>query len=113
MRIAAAIIDLFHLLPPAPDKKILVDMIRITRQLEDNLPLTNCYGGFGTNASSPYRRPLIKFLSKNDGSVPYFLETLHDKGLAQMFQSILKQDHVRVVALIILWSIKVDVFWVS
>ncbi|KAK3007682.1 hypothetical protein RJ639_014819 [Escallonia herrerae] len=58
-KIAAAIIDLFHLLPSAAGK-FLDELVTLTIDLEVALPA----GQFYSEINSPYRLPLTKFLNR-------------------------------------------------
>ena len=90
VQIAAKIIGLFYLLPPASDQ-FLEPLVAKTLELESILPSLSFYGGFGTGSSSPYRAPLIKFLSVEPAKTcEYFLKNLHLPKLSQMFQAVLR-----------------------
>eukprot|EP00466_Bigelowiella_natans_P000476 jgi/Bigna1/33130/e_gw1.1.3.1 len=92
VQVAASIIGLFHLLPPA-SKKFLDPLVQITLKLESILPALNFYGGYGTGSSSPYREPLIKFLVvEPQKTCEYFLKNLTQKKLSQMFQAIMRHE---------------------
>lgn len=68
----AAIIELFHLLPPAAGK-FLDELVSLTMQLEAALPQVHVY----SQLNSPYRLPLTKFLNRYaTDSVDYFLARL-------------------------------------
>ncbi|GAB5370731.1 hypothetical protein AAMO2058_001518200 [Amorphochlora amoebiformis] len=90
VQVAASIIGLFHLLPPASNK-FLEPLVSITLKLESILPAIKFYGGFGTGSSSPYREPLIKFLVVEPRKTcEYFLRHLSTRKLSQMFQAIMR-----------------------
>ena len=68
----AAMIELFHLLPPATGK-FLDDLVTIIIDLEGTLPP----GQFYSEINSPYRLPLTKFLNRYaTDAVDYFLVRL-------------------------------------
>lgn len=68
----AAMIELFHLLPPAAGK-FLDDLVTLTIELEGALPQGQIY----SEINSPYRLPLTKFLNRYAAdSVEYFLARL-------------------------------------
>lgn len=68
----AAILELFHLLPPAA-VKFMDDLVVLTMQLEAALPLEGVY----SELFSPYRVPLTKFLNRYaPQAVDYFLTHL-------------------------------------
>ncbi|KAJ0977297.1 hypothetical protein J5N97_012771 [Dioscorea zingiberensis] len=72
-KVAAAMIELFHLLPPAAGK-FLDDLVTIIIDLEGALP----QGQFYSEINSPYRLPLTKFLNRYaTDSVDYFLARLN------------------------------------
>eukprot|EP01087_Luapelamoeba_hula_P023162 TRINITY_DN8469_c0_g1_i2.p1 TRINITY_DN8469_c0_g1~~TRINITY_DN8469_c0_g1_i2.p1 ORF type:complete len:748 (+),score=84.96 TRINITY_DN8469_c0_g1_i2:140-2245(+) len=80
IKIAAHIIHIFHLLPPAA-VKFLDPLVSLTNQLEQLLP---------REGNNPYREPLVKFLNRYyNESVDYFLRLLHNASYAKMFNSIL------------------------
>ncbi|GLD94890.1 hypothetical protein PINS_up003515 [Pythium insidiosum] len=85
--VAAAIVDLFHLLPP---NETFVDaMIDCVVELEAALPAFGSYG----KMSSPYRAPLTRFLNRYASTaVAFFLKREHllDTRYAALFQSLLK-----------------------
>eukprot|EP00897_Mesotaenium_endlicherianum_P005503 jgi/Mesen1/4981/ME000248S04265 len=71
-KVAAAIIELFHLLPPAA-VKFLDSLVVLTIQLEVALPP----GSVHSELNSPYRPPLTKFLNRYASeAVDYFLARL-------------------------------------
>ena len=68
-KIAAAIIELFHLLPPS--SSFLEKLVTLTISLEGLLMTTSTY----SHVRSPYRQPLIKFLNRYAAeSIDFFLE---------------------------------------
>lgn len=87
-KVAAAIITLFHLLPPSD--KFLQPLVRCVIRLEKVLPR---YGNEG-RMSSPYRRPLTLFLNRYASqAVTFFLqrEYLMNAEYSSLFQCILKR----------------------
>ena len=91
VQVAAKIIDLFHLLPCNP-AQILEQLINKTLRFEEKLTSANSYGGYGTSSSSPYRKPLIKFLDvcPNDTVEFFYCRLLQENKYNQMFRSILR-----------------------
>jgi transformation/transcription domain-associated protein len=70
----AAIIDLFHLLPPAASK-FLDELVTLTIDLEGALPPGQVY----SEINSPYRLPITKFLNRYAPvAVDYFLTRLSE-----------------------------------
>ncbi|XP_038988658.1 transformation/transcription domain-associated protein-like isoform X2 [Phoenix dactylifera] len=68
-KVAAAMIEIFHLLPPAAGK-FLDELVTIIIDLEGALP----QGQFYSEINSPYRLPLAKFLNRYaTDAVDYFL----------------------------------------
>lgn len=85
--VAAAIIDLFNLLPP--NDSFLESLINCIVELEAVLPK---YGNYG-RLSSPYRIPLTRFLNRYASlTVAYFLkrERLIDAKYSSLFQQLIK-----------------------
>jgi transformation/transcription domain-associated protein len=83
IKIASAIIEIFHLLPQAASK-FLDNLVTVTIQLEAQLP---------REISSPYRVPLIKFLNRYPvESVEYFLSKLAQPSFSKLFRFILKEE---------------------
>lgn len=85
--VAAAIIDLFHLLPP--NDSFLESLINCIVELEAVLPK---YGNYG-RLSSPYRIPLTRFLNRYASlTVAFFLkrERLIDVKYSSLFQQLIK-----------------------
>uniref|UniRef100_A0A6N2MXS7 Uncharacterized protein n=1 Tax=Salix viminalis TaxID=40686 RepID=A0A6N2MXS7_SALVM len=73
-KIAAAIIELFHLLPHAASK-FLDELVTLNIDLEGALPSGQVY----SELNSPYRLPLTKFLNRYATlAVDYFLARLND-----------------------------------
>ncbi|KAK1296405.1 hypothetical protein QJS10_CPB15g00502 [Acorus calamus] len=71
-KVAAAMIELFHLLPPAAGK-FLDELVTITIDLEGTLPQGQLY----SEINSPYRLPLTKYLNRySTEAVDYFLSRL-------------------------------------
>lgn len=70
--LVAAMIELFHLLPPAAGK-FLDELVTLTIELEGALPQGQIY----SEINSPYRFPLTKFLNRYAAdSAEYFLARL-------------------------------------
>ncbi|XP_058091042.1 uncharacterized protein LOC131237348 isoform X3 [Magnolia sinica] len=87
-KIAAAIIELFHLLPQAAGK-FLDDLVTITMDLEGALP----QGQFYSEINSPYRLPLTKFLNRYaTDAVDYFLARLGQPRYFRRFMNIICSD---------------------
>ncbi|TMW68827.1 hypothetical protein Poli38472_006295 [Pythium oligandrum] len=85
--VAAAIIDLFHLLPP--NESFLDSLIGCVVDLEAVLPK---YGSYG-KMSSPYRLPLTRFLNRYASSaVSFFLKREHliETKYSSLFQEVIK-----------------------
>ncbi|KAF0701086.1 Aste57867_8383 [Aphanomyces stellatus] len=85
--VAAAIVDLFHLLPPSDT--FLDPLIMCVVELEIVLPK---YGSFG-KLSSPYRLPLVRFLNRYaNQAVSFFLKRDHliDSTYSSLFQQLIK-----------------------
>ncbi|KAG6397579.1 hypothetical protein SASPL_143748 [Salvia splendens] len=87
-KIAAAIIELFHLLPSAAGK-FLDDLVTLTIDLEAALPP----GQFYSEINSPYRLPLTKFLNRYPTTaVDYFLTRLSQPKYFRRFMYIIRSD---------------------
>ncbi|XXG86133.1 hypothetical protein AAC387_Pa11g1088 [Persea americana] len=87
-KIAAAIIELFHLLPQAAGK-FLDDLVSLTIDLEGALPP----GQFYSEINSPYRLPLTKFLNRYaTDAVDYFLARLGQPKYFRRFMYIICSD---------------------
>ncbi|KAF5735955.1 Phosphatidylinositol 3- and 4-kinase family protein with FAT domain isoform 1 [Tripterygium wilfordii] len=87
-KIAAAIIELFHLLPQAASK-FLDDLVTLTIDLEGALPPGQVY----SEINSPYRLPLTKFLNRYAMlAVDYFLARLSDPKYFRRFMYIIQSD---------------------
>ncbi|XP_010268349.1 PREDICTED: transformation/transcription domain-associated protein-like [Nelumbo nucifera] len=87
-KIAAAIIELFHLLPPAAGK-FLDELVSLTMDLEAALP----HGQFYSEINSPYRLPLTKFLNRYaTDAVDYFLGRLSQPRYFRRFMYIIRSD---------------------
>ncbi|KAG5224365.1 FAT domain-containing family protein [Salix suchowensis] len=87
-KIAAAIIELFHLLPHA-SSKFLDELVTLTIDLEGALPSGQVY----SELNSPYRLPLTKFLNRYATlAVDYFLARLNDPKYFRRFMYILRSD---------------------
>ncbi|XP_075498359.1 LOW QUALITY PROTEIN: SAGA complex/NuA4 acetyltransferase complex subunit TRA1-like [Primulina tabacum] len=87
-KIAAAIIELFHLLPSAAGK-FLDDLVTLTIDLEAALPP----GQFYSEINSPYRLPLTKFLNRYPtAAVDYFLARLSQPKYFRRLMYIIRSD---------------------
>ncbi|KAJ8771163.1 hypothetical protein K2173_023488 [Erythroxylum novogranatense] len=87
-KIAAAIIELFHLLPHAASK-FLDELVTLTIDLEGALPPGQVY----SEINSPYRLPLTKFLNRYATlAVDYFLARLSDPKYFRRFMHIIRSD---------------------
>lgn len=87
-KVAAAMIELFHLLPPAAGK-FLDDLVAIIIELEGALPP----GQFYSEINSPYRLPLTKFLNRYaTDAVDYFLARLDHPKYFRRFMYIIRSD---------------------
>ncbi|GMY12228.1 transformation/transcription domain-associated protein-like isoform X1 [Fagus crenata] len=87
-KIAAAIIELFHLLPLAASK-FLDELVTLTIDLEGALPPGQVY----SEINSPYRVPLTKFLNRYATlAVDYFLARLSQPKYFRRFMYIIRSD---------------------
>ncbi|KAJ0907922.1 putative non-specific serine/threonine protein kinase [Helianthus annuus] len=87
-KIAAAIIELFHLLPSAAGK-FLDELVTLTIDLEVALPP----GQFYSEINSPYRLPLTKFLNRYpQAAVDYFLARLCEPKYFRRLMYIIRSD---------------------
>ncbi|XAR57979.1 Non-specific serine/threonine protein kinase [Bertholletia excelsa] len=87
-KVAAAIIELFHLLPSAAGK-FLDELVTLTIDLEAALPA----GQFYSEINSPYRLPLTKFLNRYPtAAVDYFLARLSQPKYFRRFMYIIRSD---------------------
>lgn len=87
-KIAAAIIELFHLLPQAASK-FLDELVTLTIDLEGALPPGQVY----SEINSPYRLPLTKFLNRYATlAVDYFLSRLSEPKYFRRFMYIIRSD---------------------
>ncbi|KAL8246880.1 hypothetical protein R6Q59_008096 [Mikania micrantha] len=87
-KIAAAIIELFHLLPSAAGK-FLDELVTLTIDLEGALPP----GQFYSEINSPYRLPLTKFLNRYpQAAVDYFLARLCEPKYFRRLMYIIRSD---------------------
>ncbi|KAJ7953120.1 Transformation/transcription domain-associated protein [Quillaja saponaria] len=87
-KIAAAIIELFHLLPLAASK-FLDELVTLTIDLEGALPPGHVY----SEINSPYRLPLTKYLNKYAPlAVDYFLSRLSAPKYFRRFMYIIRSD---------------------
>ena len=83
IKIAACIVEIFHLLPAAASK-FLDPLVLLTIQLELQLP---------REVSSPYRVPLIKFLNRYPTeSVDYFLQRLIQPEYSKLFRFLVREE---------------------
>jgi transformation/transcription domain-associated protein len=83
IKIAACIVEIFHLLPAAASK-FLDPLVVLTIQLELQLP---------REVSSPYRVPLIKFLNRYPTeSVDYFLQRLIQPEYSKLFRFLVREE---------------------
>nr|CCA20235.1 phosphatidylinositol kinase (PIKL3) putative [Albugo laibachii Nc14] len=97
--VAAAIINLFHLLPP--NEAFLEPLVVCVIFLEDVMPQ---FGNFG-KMSSPYRLPLTRFLSRYATlAAAFFLkqEQLVNLKFSSLFQHILKFDEAAPIRAVII-----------
>eukprot|EP00253_Pinus_taeda_P034578 PITA_34578 len=86
--IVAAIIDLFHLMPPAAGK-FMDDLVILTLELEEALPQEQVY----SELNSPYRLPLTKFLNcYASDAVDYFLVRLNQPKHFRRFMDIIRSE---------------------
>ena len=86
-KIPAAIIELFHLLPPAPEK-FMEKLAKLTIDLEDKL-----VGGDFSPVRSPYRAPFTKFLNRfPTEALDFFYERLRDPQFCKLFQYVLRNE---------------------
>ena len=93
-KVAAAIVDLFHLLPLC--ETFLPPLISCVVALEQKLPQ---YGNYG-RISSPFRRPLTKFLNRYaQQAVNYFLRKEHllSPSHSSLFLSVLKYPEAKAI----------------
>ncbi|GAB2282828.1 hypothetical protein Dimus_017364 [Dionaea muscipula] len=87
-KIAAAIVELFHLLPSAAGK-FLDELVTITIDLEVALSPGQVY----SEINSPYRLPLTKFLNRYPtAAVDYFLARLSQPKYFRRFMYIIRSD---------------------
>ncbi|KAJ4714223.1 transformation/transcription domain-associated protein-like [Melia azedarach] len=87
-KIAAAIIELFHLLPQAASK-FLDELVTLTIDLEGALPPGQVY----SEINSPYRLPLTKFLNRYATlAVDYFLARLSEPKYFRRFMYIIQSE---------------------
>lgn len=87
-KIAAAIIELFHLLPAAAGK-FLDELVTLTMQLEAALLPGQVY----SELNSPYRLPLTKFLNRYaTDAVDYFLARLAQPNYFRRFMDIIRSE---------------------
>ncbi|CAH8274165.1 unnamed protein product [Arabidopsis lyrata] len=87
-KIAAAIIELFHLLPLAASK-FLDELVTLTIDLEAALPPGQVY----SEINSPYRLPLTKFLNRYATlAVDYFLSRISEPKYFRRFMCIIRSD---------------------
>lgn len=80
MRIAAAILNVFHLLPPAATS-FMEHLVSKVLYLEERLRRTS---------DSPFRKPLVKYLNRYPReSMNFFQVRLHDERLGRFFGQVL------------------------
>lgn len=90
-RVGAAILDLFHLLPPAASKfleKIVYMVIRLESVLTVAGPGVSHLGLKSAKAAStsPYREPLLKYCNRHSrAAVTFFLHNLDNDLMRQLF----------------------------
>lgn len=97
--VAAAIINLFHLLPP--NEAFLEPLVVCVIALEEVMPQ---FGNFG-KLSSPYRLPLTRFLSRYATmATAFFLKQEHLVNLkfSSLFQHIIKFDEAAPIRAVII-----------
>jgi transformation/transcription domain-associated protein len=83
VKIAAAIVDIFHLLP-ATAVRLLERLVTTTIQLEATLP---------REITSPYREPLARFFNRYPAdTIAFFLDRLDQPSFGKLFVFILKSD---------------------
>ena len=93
-KIASAMIELFHLLPPSASKflesaKERPGLVALTIRLESQLP-TNANS---LQLTSPCRKPLVKYLNKYaDASVRYFLVRMNNPAYFIRFLEIIRSE---------------------
>lgn len=87
--VAAAIIDLFSLLPHA--SQFVEPLVKTTIKLEAYLP------GFNAHCvSSPYRKPLARYLNKHcQYTVGFFFQRLKAPIYSELFQHIVRLDECK------------------
>lgn len=97
-RVGAAILDLFHLLPPAASK-FLVQIVHMVLRLESVLtvagPGVSHLGLRGRSAAStsPYREPLLKYCNQHATvSIKYFLSQLDQPQIRHLFFVLLRAE---------------------
>ena len=84
--VAAAIVDLFALLPHASN--FVEPLVKTTIKLEACLPAFKC-----RYVLSPYRKPLAKYLNKHcQFTVAFFFPRLKSPLYSELFQGIIKLD---------------------
>eukprot|EP00898_Chlorokybus_atmophyticus_P003741 jgi/Chlat1/4368/Chrsp29S04524 len=87
-KIAAAIFELFHLLPPAAHK-FLDKVVQLVIRLEGVLPAISVY----SELNSPYREPLTRYLNRYaTESLGYFLHRLAQPPYFNRLLDIIKSD---------------------
>jgi phosphatidylinositol kinase/protein kinase (PI-3 family) len=88
IKIAAAIINLFHLLPSAASK-FLEQLVSLVMKIETMLPGTQ----HETEMCSPYRGPLVEYINRYaTESVDFFLARLRDPQYRGLFQAVLRSQ---------------------
>ena len=86
IKIPGAILSLFHLLPPAPNK-FLDQLVTVTMDLDAGLPGSAAGGRFWSH----YREALLPYINRHaPEAVAYFLDRLNDTRYFRMLLSYLK-----------------------
>jgi phosphatidylinositol kinase/protein kinase (PI-3 family) len=96
--VGAAILDLFHMLPPMASK-FLVQIVHMVLRLEAVLDVAGPgvahlgLQGPGAATTSPYREPLLKFCNKHaPEAVQYFLDQIAEPQIRRLFLFLLGAD---------------------
>jgi len=95
VRVAAATLDLFHLLPPAP-QKFMDPIVGLVVKLEALYPSAGLHSGEEDEVQtegSVFRAPLIRFMNRHPSeAVDYFLERLHLEDSSRLFHHMLRSE---------------------
>jgi len=95
VRVAAAIVDLFHLLPPAP-QKFIEPIVGLVVKLEALYPSAGLHSGEEdevTTEGSVFRAPLIRFMNRHPTeAIDYFLARLHLEDYSRLLYHMLSSD---------------------